>query len=294
MTHHQNLTIHQARTAATASLRAAGIDTAALDARVLLVYVLNETQTGLFMRDPDLISDHDLRRFNDLVQQRSSGIPVAYLTGHREFMGLQFTTAPGVLVPRPDTEPLVEWGLGWLAQHPYANVVDIGTGSGAIAISTVQHAPENWNGSLIATDVSDIALLQAEANADALLAPERRGRIRFLRGSLTDPIREPVDLLLTNLPYLTPDQIASNPALVHEPELALDGGTDGLDLVRQVIADLPRALAPGGAVGFEIDPSQSAEVRKLLVAALPNHVVEIVHDLAGDERHVIAHPFPSR
>ena len=282
------LTIHQARIEATNTLRAAGIDSAALDARVLMAHVLSESQTGLLLRDPEPVSEDDLVLYRRLVEKRATGVPVAYLIGHREFMGMPFATAPGVLVPRPDTEPLVEWGLNWLKAHPSATVVDIGTGSGAIAISMVAHADSAWNGRLIATDVSENALAIATSNADALLPPNRRSRLEFVPGSLTEPLTGPVDLLLTNLPYLTPVQMASNPDLRHEPSLALDGGDDGLDLVRRVIDALPRILATDSAVGFEIDPAQSSEVQRLLSEALPTHDIGVVHDLAGDERHVVA------
>lgn len=281
-------TIHQARSEGVATLRAAEIDSAALDARVLIAHVLGESQTGLLLRDPEAIPKQDLERYRKVVAQRATGVPVAYLIGHREFMGLEFRTQPGVLVPRPDTEPLVEWGLTWLRNHPEANVVDIGTGSGAIAVSTVYHVAPGWSGELVATDIGENALGIAMENANALLPPERRSSISFRQGSLTAPLTHPVDLLLTNLPYLTPLQLESNPDLRHEPLIALDGGADGLDLVRQVIADLPRILAPDGAVGFEIDPSQSADVQRLLAEVLPEHRVEVVHDLSGDERHVVA------
>lgn len=282
-------TNRQARIEAATQLANVGIVTAALDARLLLAHTTGHTQTGLLTRDLDPISSEDLARFRELVARRASGVPLAYLIGQREFMGLSFRTTPDVLVPRPDTEPLVEWGLNWLAQHPHANVADVGTGSGAIAIAITHHAPPTWGGQTIATDVSRSALAIAQANADALLAPERRRRISFRIGSLTEPLIEPIDLMVTNLPYLTPDQIAGNPDLVHEPNLALDGGADGLNLIRAMVADLPRVLAPGGAAGFEIDPSQSTEVQRLLRQTLPNHRVDIVFDLAGDERHIVAY-----
>ena len=283
------ITIHQARADAATFLRDSGIDSAALDARVLIAHVLDVTQTGLLMRDPEVILDADLTRFHGMIEQRATGVPVAYLIGHREFMGLQFATAPGVLVPRPDTEPLVEWGLNWLKSRPNATVVDIGTGSGAIAISVVSHADAGWTGKMIATDLSDKAIAIAKSNADDLLSAPVRAKIEFVHGSLTEPVSGPIDLLLTNLPYLTPGQIRENPDLRHEPTLALDGGDDGLDLVRQVINDLSRILSPDGAVGFELDPSQASEVQRLLAHELPNHRVEVVRDLAGDERHVVAH-----
>lgn len=289
MVAHSPITIRQARVEATTALREAGIDTAALDARVLLAHALNATATGLLIRDPDPISEDEHDRYTALIEQRKTGVPVAYLIGYREFMGLEFRTAPDVLVPRPDTEPLVEWGLQWMQNNPSANVVDIGTGSGAIAVSIAHHAPVDWSGTVLATDMSEAALQITQSNAETLLIPERRERISFALGSLTQPVHAPVDLLLTNLPYLTPEQMESNPDLRHEPALALDGGADGLDLVREVVADLPRILAPHGAVGFEIDPAQAAEVQQLLSATLPKHRVEIIRDLAGEDRHVVAY-----
>lgn len=281
-------TIREVRLAAATHLREAGIETAALDARVLLAHVLGITQTGLLIRDPDPISDTDLHHYQHLIAQRATGMPIAYLIGEREFMGLRFQTTPDVLVPRPDTEPLVEWALAWLADHPTATVADIGTGSGAIAIAIAYHAPESWTGRVIATDLSEQALAVATTNADVLLSPPRRARLSLRQGDLTQPLTAPVDLLLANLPYLTPAQISTNPALDHEPRLALDGGGDGLDLVRIVIADLARVLAPHGAAGFEIDPSQAVEVQRLLTLALPQHHIAVVPDLAGDNRHIVA------
>lgn len=280
-------TIHSLRQWAAAVLTDAGIETPMLDARVLLGHLLHLTATQLLMADSDVVSGETADVYRTLIAQRAMGIPIAYLAGEREFMGLSFHTTPDVLVPRPDTEPLVEWGLAWLQDHPQATIADIGTGSGAIAIAVVHHAPSHWNGHLVATDISADALAIASANADRLLDAERRSRVAFRLGSLTEPLIEPVDLLLTNLPYLTPGQIGENPHLIHEPLLALDGGVDGLDLVRGVVADLPRILAPGGAVGFEIDPSQEAEVTELLARQLANHTISTVRDLAGDARHIV-------
>ena len=259
-----------------------------LDARLLLAYVLGCTPTDVLLRDDDPIDTLAWQRFDALVQQRAQGVPLAYLTGQREFMGLGFVVSPAVLVPRPDTEPLVEWALQWLRHHPQAIVADIGTGSGAIGISVALHAPASWAGSLVASDISPDALAIAAANADRLLQPDRRRRYAVRRGDLTGVLDAPVDLLLANLPYLRPDQIAENTDLRHEPALALAGGDDGLDLIRRTIADLPRVLASGGAVGLEIDPVQADEVQHLLDCQMPDHQVAIVRDLAGDARHVVA------
>lgn len=255
---------------------------------MLLRHVLDIDRTRLFLRYPESLGEEDSARFETLVSQRLAGAPVAYLTGTREFMGLPFHVAPGVLIPRPDTEPLVEWALEWLRDRRDARVVDIGTGSGAIAIAVAAHLGDAFRGEIIATDQSADALRIAEHNADALLDDARRGRIRFVEGSLTEPLDEPVDLLLTNLPYLTPGQIAENPDLEAEPRVALDGGEDGLDLVRAVVDALPDVLSPGGACGFEIDPSQADAVATILTSALPGSRVSIVKDLAQRSRHVVA------
>lgn len=273
---------------AATTLAAAGIEQPMLDARLLLAHTLGVSPTRLLLCDQDPITTTHRTQLRQLVAQRAAGVPLAYLTGTREFMGLEFHTSPAVLVPRPDTEPLVEWALAWMGDHPAAHVADIGTGSGAIAISFTHQAPESWGGRVTAIDVSPEALAVAAGNADRLLSPDRRVQIAFRIGDLTAPLDDPVDLLLANLPYLTPAQMVENADLRHEPALALDGGDDGLDLVRRVIADLPRVLHPTGAVGFEIDPSQSAMVQALLRTALPHHQIGVVHDLAHDERHVVA------
>lgn len=267
-----------------ARLSAAGIETARLDAEVLLRQVLGVNRATLFMRYPEPIADDELAAFSDLVERRLGGSPVAYLTGTREFMGMDFHVAPGVLVPRPETELLVEWGLEQLRGRP-GLAVDVGTGSGAIAVSVAALADDGVR--VIATDLSADALAIAKDNADRLVTGSRRNRISFREGSLLEPVSERVDVVLANLPYLTPEQVDGNPDLAAEPRMALDGGPDGLDLVRMLVADLPRVLADGGGVGLEIDPSQQAEIERLLREAFPGRGVRTIHDLAGLARHVV-------
>ncbi len=280
-------TIQQALMAATKRLADAGIDTPRLDAEVLLRHALGVDRTRLFVMLPDPMPLDITEDYARLVERRLAREPIAYLTGTREFMGLDLHTTPDVLIPRPDTEPLVEWALEWLEHRPQARVADIGTGSGAIAISLAAHLPSSFCGEIIAIDVSPDALRIAERNADAILTPEQRARLTFRQGSLTEPLDEPVDLLLANLPYLTPAQMAENPELDAEPSLALLGGEDGLDLVRATVADLPRVLLPGGVAGFEIDPSQATATRQLMMDTFPDAHTLVIHDIAGRERHVI-------
>lgn len=279
-------------------LASAGLATPRLDAEVLLRHVLGVDRARLFLRLPE-IAERDVGDALDaLIGRRLAGEPVAYLTGVREFMGLPFHVDPGVLIPRPETELLVEWALEWLRPRTKATVVDVGTGSGAIAISIAALTPADLDLTVIATDVSAGALATARRNADER-DPLVRSRLTFVPGSLLEPIRGPVDLVLANLPYLTPERIAGNPELAAEPVMALDGGADGLDLVRPLIADLSRVLAGNSgargaargaarsAAGFELDPAQTGAVAPLLRSTFPGRRVRTIDDLAGLPRHVV-------
>ncbi|HEY7034505.1 MAG TPA: peptide chain release factor N(5)-glutamine methyltransferase [Thermomicrobiales bacterium] len=255
-----------------------------LDAEVLLCHVLGLDRTQLFVRLREPLSPQDLARFAELIERRRTGEPVAYLTGKREFMGLPFMVGPGVLIPRPETEVIVEWALGWLRGRPPATVVDVGTGSGAIALSIA--AMRRGSGDrVIAVDRSEPAIGYATANRERLGLVDT---VQLVRGDLVTWCAGPVDLVLANLPYLRPEQRAGNADLHAEPEMALVSGDDGLAAIRRLLADAPRILAPGGAIALEIDPSQVVAVRKMARAALPESRIDVLQDLAGLDRVVVA------
>jgi release factor glutamine methyltransferase len=266
-------------------LASAGSETPGLDAEVLLRHVLGIDRTELFVRLPELIAMDALATYDRLVEERAGHVPVAYLTGEREFMGLTFEVGPGVLVPRPETELLVAWAVSWLGNpgQEHAAVVDVGTGSGAIAIGIASAMEPDWSGRIIAADLSPVAISIADRNRVRLGGGHQ---FALVQGSLTSWLRGPVSLMVANLPYLRPDQIEENPSLAAEPRLALDGGPDGLDLIRRLLDDGPRVLAPGGAIGLEIDPSQRDDVVDLARRAFPRSQVLVLRDLAGFDRHV--------
>lgn len=277
--------------AARVDLERAGLESAALDAEVLLRHLLRIDRAQLFARLNDSLPIDTQRAYHRLCAARRAGTPVAYLTGEREFMGRSFAVTPAVLIPRPETEILVEWAVRWLRDRASAVIADVGTGSGAIALSIASMLPPDWPSRLIASDISPNALAVARRNRHRL---GLEARVEFRQGWLLTPFSEPVDMLLANLPYLQPAQITANPALAAEPRLALDGGEAGLSLIRDLLADAPRVITPGGALGLEFDPSQRDAVIALALASFPTAAIEVLRDLAGHDRHIVVQtPAPS-
>lgn len=274
----------EARAAATARLRSApDPGTAALDADVLLAHVLGVGKEALFAHPERRLSAGEDERFRELVERRGRGEPVAYLRGFKEFYGLRFRVDPRVLIPRPETEVLVDAAREVIAGRALT-VVDVGTGSGAIAVAIAAH---EHGVRVVATDSSRDALAVAESNA---LSNGVADRVAFRHGDLLAPITERVDIVCANLPYL-PDAsvdrwVGERSSLAFEPREAVVAGTDGLGVIRRCVADLSRVLGPGGAAFFECDPPQVAAISEMLEhSGLP---ARVVRDLAGADRVVVA------
>jgi release factor glutamine methyltransferase len=264
-----------------------------LDAEILLAHVLSWPRSRL-IAESDYVPDMpQIEMFFHLVARRGRLEPVAYLVHQREFFGLELFVDERVLIPRPETELLVERVLAWARARlaamadnaPPCVLADIGTGSGAIAIALAQNLPPDF-ASLYATDISAEALAVAATN----LAHHRlEDRVTLQEGDLLAPLPPPAgDCLVANLPYLAPGR-AEPGVFCYEPTLALDGGPDGLDLYRRLIAQASRWLRPGGALFLEIEPHQARDTTALIRAAFPAASLSRHRDLAGHERVLEAH-----
>ena len=264
-------------TIAQALARAAQRGLARLDAQLLLLHAIGRAQDDrawLLAHDGDEVQPDGLASFTSLCERRLAGEPVAYLVGHKEFFGLDLLVDARVLVPRPDTEVLVEWSLEVLETCTAPLVADLGAGTGAIALA-IKHARPD--ATVTAVDVSPGALQVTEANA------ERLGlEIRLVQSRWLVAIDGRFDLLASNPPYVAEadEHLA---ALAHEPRIALASGADGLDDIRTIVAQAPSRLAPGGWLLLEHGWDQATAVRGLLSAAGFTSVASR-RDLAGIER----------
>jgi len=230
------------------------------DANVLLCALLDRSRTWLLTHDDAPLDAAQQARWQDWLARRADGVPVAYLTGQHEFHGLLLHVTPDVLDPRPDTETLVDWALELLATRPPgAAVVDLGTGSGAIALAIRHRQPDAV---VSAVDLSPAALAVARANGERLGLP-----VRWRLGAWLAPLAgERFDLIVSNPPYIAEDD-AHLPALRHEPTLALTSGADGLEAIRQLIAEAPAHLQPDGWLLLEHGHDQGSAVSELLTQA---------------------------
>ncbi|HKV87431.1 MAG TPA: peptide chain release factor N(5)-glutamine methyltransferase [Candidatus Dormibacteraeota bacterium] len=253
-----------------------GADSPRLDAEVLLAHALDLRRLDLYLQFDRALTESELSAYRSLIGRRAKGEPVAYLVGHKEFMGLDFTVTPDVLVPNPDTEVLVQRAVAIAreADRP-VRVADVGTGSGCIAIATAHYAP---NAEVWASDISPAALAVAERNVSA---HELDGRVHLVCGDLMEPLSGRFDIVCANLPYLSRSVRVPLEVLAQPPRaLYADGG--GAELVSRLIAESPAHLAADGRVLAELDPSIFAALSATAGASFRSQRVH--RDLGGHER----------
>jgi release factor glutamine methyltransferase len=262
------------------SLREKGIEDAALEGEILLRHALGISRARLFSHfEQEMMSgqSEDLKR---VLERRLKGEPTAYITGHREFYGLDFTVDNSVLIPRPESELLVDKAIEMVKNREISRIADIGTGSGAIAISLAVNLPE---ATVYATEISDRALKVAAKNC------RKHGvtnRVVLLHGNMLEPLPGPVDLIIANLPYVQASDIPAQGPLSFEPLLALDGGKDGLDMIRTLSLHLDGKLRGEGCLLLEIGQGQAPLLTGFLRELFPSAVIESDSDLAGIKRVV--------
>ena len=253
-----------------------------LDARLLLGEVLQVKQAYLLQVPERTLTVQQSASYQELVGLRAQGKPLAYLLGKQMFFDIEVFVSPDVLIPRPETELLVEKVIAY-AKGRGMTIVDVGAGSGVIALALAKHLP---TAQITGIDLSSGALDVARCNAEHL---ELEERIRWLRGNLLQPLLdsgETADVIVANLPYIPTEEMQKLDVSKHEPILALDGGPDGLDIIRRFLENAPRVLREKGLVIMEIGSGQGEAVRKLAEAAFPETTVRVELDLAGHERIV--------
>jgi len=261
--------IREALAQGSADLKFAGIKTPNLDASLLLAHVLKINREKLVAAGNEKIPQNACAQFCDLIERRCYGECVAYITGKKEFWGLEFTVSPFVLVPRPETETLVEAVLELMSHtdKEKISVLDLCTGSGAVAVSLKKEKPEL---EVYASDISKEALEVAMQNAKKHSGNDSIHffQVQFFHGDLYDALPSsagPFNFIVSNPPYVTAGEIETlSPEVQNEPRLALDGGESGLEIIKRIIEKAPEHLVNGGCLAMEADPRQMEEIKLIL------------------------------
>jgi len=261
-------------------------DSVSLDAQLLLAHILGVERSHVIAFPEEPITDEQVQAYATLIQRRVNGEPYAYLVEHREFFGRDFIVTPDVLVPRPETEHLLEHAImmveGFYKNPADVKAIDIGTGSGIIAISFALRFPE---ATIYATDMSQKALAVAKRNAKL----HGVTNIQFMEGSLLEPIRDnnlKIDLILANLPYIPSGIVDRLPVSKFEPRMALDGGDDGLAYFEDLFPQVREVGIPPTRLFLEVGSGQSQAVIELARQHLEVILTEVIHDYAGHDRVV--------
>jgi release factor glutamine methyltransferase len=253
------------------------IEDSPLEGELLLRHTLGISRTQLYLELDRKLNPAEEAAFQNLVKRRLGGEPSAYITGHREFYGLDFYVDRRVLIPRPESELLVEEALALAQEHQFSVIAEVGTGSGAIAVSLALELPEV---KIYATDISAPALEVARINC------RKHGvidRVSLLHGDMLDPLPEAVELIIANLPYVRESELNE---ISFEPRLALDGGGDGREKIRRLCCQVGDKLCTGGFLLLEIGQGQGKAVTALLNTLFPAGKIKVLPDLSGIERVV--------
>jgi release factor glutamine methyltransferase len=254
-------------------------NSASLDAQLLLAEVLAVNRAHILAHREKVLTPDQTQNYASLVARRDQGEPIAYILGRKAFYDRDFVVTPAVLIPRPETEHLLEIALAYAHDHPHATFVDVGVGSGAIAVTLAANVP---SATVYATDISPDALAVATKNAEI-----HQANIQFFAGDLLAPLIEQnlrVNCVMANLPYIKSGELPSLDVSKFEPKLALDGGADGLDDIRRLLAHCPIVCRPNALILLEIGADQGEATRKLAMESLAPQSVEIIKDLAGHDR----------
>lgn len=278
-----NKTVSQILLEAKKSLKQSGAVSYALDAELLLMKVLNFTKTELFTKDTIFLTKKEQEKYEFLIEERKKGVPVQYLLGECEFMGLPFYVNESVLIPRPDTEILVETVLEYYQKKSFQNILDIGTGTGCIAVSIAHYT----NMQVYAVDISENALKMAQQNAKI-----NHVNIEFIESNLflsfPETFHHTFDVIVSNPPYICTEEIENLMTEVKdfEPRLALDGGKDGLFFYREIMEQSQKFLKKNGYLFFEIGWEQAEQVKEMMkLNGFEN--IEVRKDLAGLDRVIL-------
>ena len=260
-------------------------DTPALDASVLIAHIIEKPRTWVLAHTEILLTPQQKTKLHDSLARLERGEPFPYVLGHWEFFGLEFELTPGVLIPRPETELLVEKAIAWLQESPVRRTIaDVGTGSGAVAVAIAVNVPDVQ---VLATDISLEALKVARRNA---IKFDVTNRINFVQCDLLpyhiDPLpsHHQFDLICANLPYIPTDSLHSLPVFGREPTLALDGGADGLELIRRLLEVGSGWLAPAGMMLLELESTRGAQALALACDMFSQGTIHLHQDLAGKDR----------
>ncbi|MBK8904962.1 MAG: peptide chain release factor N(5)-glutamine methyltransferase [Anaerolineaceae bacterium] len=252
-----------------------------LDARLLLEYLLDVPYSYLVVHHDQLLTADQEQQYRLLLHRAQQQEPIPYITGQAPFFDFDLHVTPAVLIPRPETEQLVETAVSWARQHSARTAADVGTGSGCIAIALARFLPEMQ---VTAVDISPAALAVAQQNAQRL-AP---GRIQFQQSDLLHAVAGSFDMIVANLPYVTTGewQSLADGVKLHEPALALDGGEDGLDIIRRLLEQAVTRLRPNGAIFLEIGWQQGQGAQAEAQRIFPQASIAVLPDYAGHDRIV--------